>query len=48
MKFVAKTFFGKYLVNIVIGPIQHHEDQMAGKPGNSISYRIAKKLVLSR
>ena len=27
---------------------KHHEEQMAGKPGNSISYRIAKKLVLSR
>jgi len=28
--------------------LEHHEEQMAGRPGNSLSYRIAKKLILSR
>jgi len=28
--------------------LEHHEEQMAGRPGNSLSYRIAKKVILSR
>jgi len=27
---------------------EHHEDQMAGRPGNSWKYRLAKKVILTR
>lgn len=27
---------------------EHHAERMAGKPGNSLRYRIARKLILSR
>jgi len=27
---------------------EHHQERMAGRPGNSISYRIARKVILSR
>jgi len=27
---------------------EHHEERMAGKPGNSLKYRIARKLILTR
>eukprot|EP00090_Calanus_glacialis_P010441 TRINITY_DN18825_c0_g1_i1.p1 TRINITY_DN18825_c0_g1~~TRINITY_DN18825_c0_g1_i1.p1 ORF type:complete len:503 (-),score=129.85 TRINITY_DN18825_c0_g1_i1:55-1374(-) len=28
--------------------LEHHDERMAGRPGNSLSYRIAKKVILSR
>eukprot|EP00092_Neocalanus_flemingeri_P008766 GFUD01009439.1.p1 GENE.GFUD01009439.1~~GFUD01009439.1.p1 ORF type:complete len:716 (+),score=170.32 GFUD01009439.1:61-2208(+) len=27
---------------------EHHEERMAGKPGNSLKYRVARKLILTR